>query len=334
MKSPVFAAVALMISLLSGCASEPATPDWINGNSAQYNSSQYLIGRGQAPTEEEAKDRARADVAKIFQLAVVVSSDDVQRFKTDVTGTAQYEAQASRSISTRTDQIVRGIRIAELWQDPVTKDFHVLAVLPRLQTAASLRQQISQLDDATANHVEQSRKNSDLFQKIASASLAVASQQERESLQKSLQIVDPTGRATDSKWNSAKLQSDLDELLKRVRISSQVTGDSVPGLSEVVAGALANAGFMIETGQHPDFVLRAGMVLDDLGVQSGWYWQRGVLEVSLSEAATGRVRGTKRWTVKSSAPDRNSSIKRALNQADNLLKKELGPTIIEMVSGH
>jgi len=334
MKSSVFAAFALMISLLSGCASEPATPEWITGNSVRYNSTQYLIGRGQAVTEEEAKDRARADVAKIFQVAVVVSSDDMQRSKTDVTGTAQYEAQASRSISTRTDQIVRGIRIAELWQDPVTKSFHVLAVLPRLQTAASLRQQISQIDDATGNHIEQSRNSSDLFLKIASASLALASEQERESLQKSLQIVDPTGRAAESKWNSAKLQSDLDELLKRVRIASQVTADSLPGLSEVVAGALANAGFMIETGQHPDFVLRAGMVLDDLGLQSGWYWQRGVLEVSLSEAATGRVRGTKRWAVKSSAPDRDSAVKRALSQADNLLKKELRPAIIDMVSGH
>jgi hypothetical protein len=334
MKLSAFAAIAFMLSLLSGCASKPTTPDWINGDSAQYNSAQYLIGRGQAATQEEAKDRARADVAKVFQVAVVANSADVQSSKSDSSGVAKYEQQATRSISTRTDQIIRGIQIPELWQDPTTKDYYALAVLPRLQAAASLRQQIDQLDEATADHIDQSRKSSDLFLKIAAASMAVETQREHESLQKSLQIVDPTGRGTESKWNSAKLQSDLDELLKRVRIAPKVTADSTPGLEEVVAGALANAGFMIETGQNPDFVLQARMVLDDLGLQAGWYWQRGVLEVNLSEAATGRVRGTKRWNVKSSAPDKATAAKRALNQADDILKQELRPAIIEMVNNH
>lgn len=328
-------AFALMLALLPGCASQPpAAPDWISGDSAQYKSAQYLIGRGQAVAQEEAKDRARADLSKIFQVAVAADSEDVQKFKAGPGGPGQYESQASRRITTHTSQIIRGIQIAELWQDPATKNFHALAVLPRLQTAASLRQQIGQLDEATGNHIEQSRKNSDLFLKIAAASQAVDSQQERESLQKSLQVVDPTGRGTESQWNNAKLKSDLDDLLKRVRIASQVAADSTPGFAEVVSGALAKAGFMIETGQNPDFVLLARMEMTDLGFQEGWYWQRGILEVTLSETGTGRVRGTRRWTVKSNAPDGESAFKRALNQADSVLKQELRAAIIDMASGH
>ncbi|MBI5626421.1 MAG: hypothetical protein HY935_04375, partial [Nitrosomonadales bacterium] len=122
----------------------------------------------------------------------------------------------------------------------------------------------------------------------------------------------------------------LDDLLKRVRIASQVAAGSTPGLAEVVSGALAKAGFMIETGQNPDFVLQARMELSDLGFQEGWYWQRGVLEITLSETATGRVRGTRRWTIKSNAPDRESTSKRALSQADSVLKQELRVAIIDM----
>jgi hypothetical protein len=335
MKLTAFAIFTLMLSLLPGCASrQPTQPDWIAGDSTQYKSAQYLIGRGQAATQEEAKDRARADIAKIFQVAVVASSDDVQKFKSAGAEAGQYETQSSRSITTSTEQIVHGIQIAELWQDPATKNYHVLAILPRLQAAASLRQQISQLDEATGNHIEQSRKSSELFLKIASAHQAMESEQERESLQKSLQIVDITGRAPESQWNSAKLKSDLDDLLKRVRIASKVAADSTPGFAEVVAGALANAGFMIETGQNPDFVLQARMELADLGFKEGWYWQRGVLEVTLSETATSRVRGTRRWTVKSNAPDRESAAKRALNQTDTILKQELRTAIIEMATSH
>lgn len=335
MKLSAFAIFTLMLSLLPGCASrQPAQPDWIAGDSANYKSSQYLIGRGQAATQEEAKDRARADLSKIFQVAVTADSEDVQKFKTSPAGPGEYESQASRHITTHTDQIIHGIQIAELWQDPATKNYHALAVLPRLQTASGLRQQISQLDEATGNHIEQSRKNSDLFLKIAAANNALGTQQERDTLQKSLQVVDITGRGLESQWNSAKLQSDLDELLKRVRIASQVTADSTPGLAEVVAGALAKAGFMIETGQNPDFVLQARMELADLGFKEGWYWQRGVLEVTLSETATSRVRGTRRWTVKSNAPDKESAAKRALNQADAVLKQELRTAIIDMATSH
>jgi len=330
----IFAAAAL---LLGGCATKPTQPDWIAGDSAKYKSSQYLIGRGQASTMEDAKDRARADLAKIFQVAVAVDSEDVQSFRSDSSvagGAGQYAGESSRRISTRTEQIIRGIQIAEIWQDPASKNQYVLAILPRLQAAAALRQQISQLDDATQGSVDQSKKNSDLFIKIAAASKAVESQLEREGLQKALQVVDITGRGVDSKYNSGRLKADMDDLLKRVRVAPKVLEGSTPGLDEVVAGALSQAGFMIDTGEKPDFLLKASLKLTDLGLKEGWYWQRGNLEISVSEAATGRVRGTQRWPIKGSATDRETAIRRALDEADAILKKELGATIIGMATSH
>ncbi len=321
----ILSAAALLA--LAGCASQPKTPDWVNGDSATYKSSQYLLGRGQASSQDDAKDRARADLAKIFQVAIDPSSEDVQQFTT--AGGGQYQGQSSRSISTRTEQIVSGIQIAEIWQDPTTRTYYALATLPRLQTAASLRQQIGQLDDATGNYINQSRNNTDLFLKIAAANNALATQRDRDALQKSLQVVDITGRGVEPQWNAAKLKADLDALLKRVRIATNVAPDSTPGTAEIVSGALAQAGFMIETGQNPDFTLQASMKLSEMS-RDGWIWQRGTLEISLTETANGRVRGTKRWDIKASATDHDTAVKRALNQADDILKKELGPTIVSM----
>ena len=143
--------------------------------------------------------------------------------------------------------------------------------------------------------------------------------------------MDPSGIGSEPEWDSTKLKTDLDELLQRVRLASQVPVDSPQGWAEIVDGALAKAGFMMATGQKPDFILQARMDLTDLGLQDGWYWQRGTLEITLSEAGSGRVRGTKRWPIKSSAQDRKSAIQRALNQADAVLKQELGSAIIAMV---
>lgn len=318
--------------LLGGCANkQPAAPDWVAGESAQYKAERYLVGRGESPDQEKAKDRARADIAKIFQVAVEAESEDVQRYRSDESG-SQYESQITQQLTTRTSQIVSGIQLVELWQDPSDKSYHALAVLPRQQAAAGLRQQISQLDADTDSHVERSRTHTDLFLKIAAADQAVKAQQERQSVQKMLQVVDITGRGTEPKWSIGKLEGDLDSLLKRVSITARVSPDSTPGLAEVLSGALAKAGFMAETGGEPVFVLTGRMKLDDLGMKDGWYWQRGVLEVNLTETANNRVRGTKRWNIKGNATDQAGAIKRALNQADMVLKQELRDVVIGIAS--
>jgi hypothetical protein len=180
--------------------------------------------------------------------------------------------------------------------------------------------------------VDQSKNNSDLFIKIAAASKAIDTQMEREGLQKALQVVDITGRGVESKYNSGRLKTDMDALLKRVRIASKVLEGSAAGFDEVVAGALSKAGFLIETGEKPDFVLKASLVLSDLGLKDGWYWQRGNLEISLSEAVSGRVRGTQRWPVKGNATDKATALRRALDEADVVLKRELGKSIVGMAT--
>jgi hypothetical protein len=330
MKLTNLATAGLTLLILAGCASQPTVPDWVAGDSAKYKSEQYLIGRGQAANQEDAKDRARADIAKVFQVAVVVDSDDVQRSKSDATGAMRLEQQASRQISTRTDKIISGIQIAEFWQDPANGSYHVLATLPRLQAAASLRQQIGELDAATRIHIEQSRKADDLFMKIAAASRAFEVQQERESLQKNLQVVDITGRGMEPQWSSAKLKSDMGELLKRVSIAPRVTTDSPAGLKEIVAGALAQSGFVLDTGDQPQFVVQANLNLADLGLKDGWYWQRGNLEITLIETSGNRIRGTRQWIIKGNAQNKDGSTRRAMDQTDTILKQELGTAIISM----
>jgi hypothetical protein len=330
MKLSTLTAFSLTLLFLSGCASQPTVPDWIAGDSAKYKNEQYLIGRGQAATQEEAKDRARADIAKVFQVAVVVNSDDVQRSKSDSTGAVQFEQQASRQVSTRSDKIISGIQIVELWQDPANGNYHVLAVLPRLQAAASLRQQIDELDATTRNQIEQSRKADDLFAKIAAATRAYEVQQEREALQKNLQVVDITGRGIEAQWSSAKLKSDAGELLKRVSIAPRVTADAPAGLKEIVAGALAQSGFLLDKGDQPAFVVQANLNLVDLGLKDGWYWQRGNLEITLIETEGNRIRGTRQWIIKGNAQNKEGAARRALDQADAILKQELGAAIIGM----
>ncbi len=322
--------VAAGVSLF-GCASAPSTPDWVNGKSAKYPDNQYLVGRGQASNQEDARNRARADLAKILEVGVSAKSSDVTSFSSGPEG-AKTESQVSRNIVTRTDQIVRGVQIPETWQDSQTKSFYVLAVLPRSQAAMGLRADIERLDAATQGYVQGARNAPDLLAQVASASRALDSQRERDAVQRTLQVIDVTGLGVAPQQNSGQLAADLNALLKRVRMKPQAPGSQE--LERMLSAALSEAGFVPEAGAAAPYVLFSSLQLDDLGVIDGWYWMRGTLEVQLTEAASGKVRGNKRWEIKTSSPQKATAQRRTLDEADATLKRELRPAILGFAVGN
>jgi LPP20 lipoprotein len=321
--------VAASVSL-GGCASVPTAPDWVTGKSAKYPDNRFLTGRGQADSLEDARNRARADLAKIFEVAVSAETNDVTRFATaaEAGGQSRTESQVTRNIVTRTDQIVRGIQIAEAWQDPQSKTHHALATLPRLQAAIGLRQDVERLDAATRGYVAQARSTQDVLAQLAAANRAYDAQRERDGVQRALQVVDVTGRGVEPEFNSGQLASDLDALLKRVRIKPQVAAGSQDALGRMLPAALSAAGFMPDADGSAPYVLVGSLQLDDLGLIEGWYWMRGTLEVHLAEAGSGKVRGNKRWEIKTSSAQKATAQRRALDEADALLKKELRSAIL------
>jgi hypothetical protein len=318
--------------LLFACASAPTTPDWVNGKSAKYPDAQYLVGRGQADTQEDARNRARADLAKILEVGVSAKSTDTTSFTSEAGG--KTESQVSRNVVTRTDQIVRGIQIPEVWQDPQTKSTYALAVLPRSQAAAGLRADIDRLDAATRGYVAQARGAPDLLAQIASASKALDSQRERDALQRTLQVIDITGQGVPPEQNSGQLAADLSALMKRMHMKPQATPGSQEGLERLLSAALSQSGFVPEAGEDAPYVLLGSLQLDDLGVVQGWYWMRGTLEVQLSEKASGKVRGNKRWEIKTSSQQKATAQRRAMDEVDATLKRELRPAIIGFAAGN
>ena len=318
--------------LLFGCASTPSTPDWVNGKSAKYPDNQYLVGRGQADTQEDARNRARADLAKILEVGVSAKSTDVTSFTSE--GGGKTESQVSRNVVTRTDQIVRGIQIPEIWQDPKSKSTYALAVLSRAQASAGLRADIDRLDSATRGYIAQARGAPDLLVQVASAAKAYDSQRERDAVQRTLQVVDVTGQGVPSEQNSGQLAADLSALLKRLHMKPQAAAGSQDGLERMLSAALSQAGFVPEAGADAPYVLLGSLQLDDLGLINGWYWMRGTLEVQLTETGSGKVRGNKRWEIKTSSPQKATAQRRTLDEVDATLKRELRPAILGFATGN
>jgi hypothetical protein len=305
-----------------------ATPSWVQGESAEYPESQYLVGRGVGATEEEAQNRARGDLATIFEVRVEVRTENT----TSVAQSGKSEQVnkfASQQVSAKTDKVISGINIAKIWRDPVTKDFHALAVLSRAQAATSLREELAKIDGEVQQQMDAANAAEDPLLKIGVLSRALDVSVKRDGFQASLKVVNPSGRGVDAPIPQATVQAKIDDALKHILIVPEVEEDAgAKEFSSILKGGLAAAGFLATRAGDAQFALVGKLTLNDLGRRANWNWMRATVEVSLVEKATGRVRGSQTWPVKASAQDAQTARTRALIEVEKLFKQELRSAII------
>ena len=66
------------IGLLFLAACAPPLPDWAGGVSEDYPAELYLLGVGAGPDRTMAEDRARAAIAKVFEVRIVSEDTSVE----------------------------------------------------------------------------------------------------------------------------------------------------------------------------------------------------------------------------------------------------------------
>jgi hypothetical protein len=304
MKKPLIIGMGIVL-VCAGCARQAARPDWVSGDSVQYPPSRYLLGRGQGDSQQVAADRARAELAKIFRVAISDETVDTEAVTTTVKDRKVQREQRADA----------------------------LAVLPRARTAQSLRQRIAERDQVTEQYVAQARDSEDHLNKAGAIARALDSQRERITLQQQLAIVEASVIATEPRRSVAQLQAQLEEVVRQTRIVTRTGDDAVGGLQETLAGALAHTGFAVVDNGQAHYMAFFSLALDDLGKREGWYWLKGTLELKLSEMPGERMRGVKRWGIKVSAQQPSVAQQRALDQVSAILQQDLRMTILGFASG-
>lgn len=316
--------LALLVLVLgAGCAAPPVAHDRLAAEARRYPAARYISGQGQGPTAGVARDRARADLAKVFEVAVRESSSDRLQWERDG-NSAGLQASIRRDISLQTSQVIAGMEIAGSWRDPEKGDYFALAVLDRQQAAARLRTEIAGFDAETARNIERARGETNLPEKVSAAYNALQAQLQRLHPQKMLRIVEPATAGTGARYDLAGLKSDFESLLDRWRIGVAVGRDDLGGLQGTLAGALANAGVRyVEAPTLGDYLLKAELDSEEFTSDDGWYWVRGTLNLSLVEVSSGAVVGSHRWPFKSSARQASGVAIRARARLDELLQHDL-----------
>ncbi len=326
--------IMLLLLLGAGCAGTQSPPDWLAAEPDAYPAERYLNGRGQGETAGLARDRARSDLAKVFEVAVRESSSDRLQWQQGKGDKDGLQTLISRDVQLQTSQVINGVQIARTWRAATGGDYYALAVLDRLQASNRLRARIDALDVETEVSIARARREESLPAKISAAYHAFSAQQQRRQPQKMLQIVDPTGSGLPAVYSLVALENDLETLLGRWRIALEVERDELGGGQGLLAGALANTGIGYRADRsEADYLLRASIESERLKTTDGWNWVRGILKVSLVETASGNHIGSYQWSYKSSARQAEMAEIRAFNQLADLLTQHFARVLIAFGDG-
>ena len=204
-------------------------------------------------------------------------------------------------------------------------------MLDRAQASNNIRGEINRLDREIAFTMSKAESRQDPLQQVADLQDAIVMQSERNSLQKTLKIIDLNGRGKPSGWSLAELTEQQDQALKSLSMKGVVLADPVGELDKVLQGAMANAGFA-HSSNDLSYTLSAAVETQEAMQAKGWYWLRGTLNLRLANA-DGTVLGNKSWPLKVSAVQQNQLNTRMLAEIDKKLKYELKDTVLGFATG-
>lgn len=325
--------MSLMLALAAGCVSsggkraDNERPDWVDGSSKDWPRSAWLTGVGVADDPATARDRARAELAKVFRVAVNETTTDVSSYSASDDGmgtTSTFVSDVQRDLSTRTDQVLEGVTLPETWTDP-TGRVYALAALNRAQAAMRLRQEISSLDAAAESMLQAARNSDDAFAKAKLAIGVVGNQRQRATAQSMLQAVDATGRGVPPRWPLGQLEADLETALSRITLRASGEGEWQP----ILAGKLAGAGFSV--ADDGPYAARLTVDVVEMPQQRGWHWRRAVAVLDIS-GPQGRSLGQHRWEFKESATDPGTAEFRLREAVGKKLDQESRSAILGIIS--
>jgi len=329
--------ISILLIITSCTNTKALQPDWVNGAAADYPGKKYLVGKGQDTRQDVARDKARADLAKVFEVTISEKSRDQITYTSKSDGKSKVikiSSETGRDIDTKTEQIISGIVISEIWQEPKSGQFHILATLDRFKAANNLRDQINQIDLATEQAIAYSKNSQETLKKIGFANQALQLQLERTAYQKHLKVVSHTGMGLSSTYNIQVLANDLNDLLQRIKINVVIESDPIGGLNAIVAGALSNSGFSHTTNNQSTYSLNCKLLLDSHQDNQGWYWQRGTLEISLLDPATKKSYGSQQWSIKASSQKKALAKKRVRDKINSILNNEIRQILIQFSSAN
>ena len=296
--------LGLMVSASTGCTwfTGKGKPGWVDGRSADYPSSQYLTGVGQADTRSNAEDQAYAAVARIFKAEVAAQARDWESYLVvENRGVSNTERRLTIDSVTKvsTDKVLENVRIVDVWYDSESRAYYALSVMNRPQAEASLMEKVAALDRTIDTDVTESRQAIDKLAKVRALRRAGRNLVLREVYNTDLRVIRSSGQGTPSTYQVNELSGELEQFLAtNLVLAVQVSGDHAEPVGRALAEGLIREGLHVTTKTEgekagsPELIVRGTVRLFPIEVRDPHFkYVRWCSDFEVVEPGTRRVVG-------------------------------------------
>ena len=313
---------------LSAC-SPAGKPAWISGKNDLYPPEAFLTGVGQDRERGRAEDRARTEIAKIFQVDILAretSSESHWMARSGKISGEHYQQAVQSELVATTGRALQGVRIAETWRDEKTGEWHALAVLDRFQAMRPLRQEVEEIDSRVSELVRRGDGEKQEFRRLAPYLQALKLLERRSPLASDLRILDPAGRVFTPPHSSAEVASRLDAAAAGIAVSIDLAEDYGGIVRGALMQTLTGLGLRV-VPQGEDLTIR-GLIGMEAYRQAPWEWRVATAQVEFLDG-----RGTVLDAVRATAREGAQSGERAETRARERLGEMLADLLIERLGG-
>lgn len=278
MRNPALILSGIFLLMFSACA--PKVPDWIAGHSPSYPEEAWLMGVGSAEKRQDAEDRARAAIARIFSVSIQStqsSSESVWLNRLATGERSSYEQQASSTLITNTSRILNGTRIAEVWEKQ-PREIYALAVLDRNQAAHPLRQELADIDLAINHDLTRAEKQTHAIERLSSYLRALQRYERRRQVAADLAILVPSGYVAAAPASAADVASRAEKAAADIRLNLKLVGDEKGIVEGAMIAALAKLGLVPRSNEAGDLLINADIRLEPYQGQGPLHWVMATVE--------------------------------------------------------
>ena len=333
----LFKWITFLVLLVPSLSAARDIPAWIEGEPERYPNNLYITASGAASDFELAKDRALANLSKIFEAhisEVSTAKSDTYVSLHNMKENVAKSQRLAQLVRVSTDKIIQGAQIAKLWKDDQLAIYYALAVLDRKQARNNIMDEITRIDDETIDTLNAVKYSNKPLQRIAMLNEVISEQTNRKSLNDMLKVINLHGRGYSSEWQISDLQRQLEHELSLLKISSVLAettdNDKLDKkLVDLLESSMANSGFPAVDGGDYQLVINLGV--QDIGLKQGWYWMRGKLSIKLVEVHD-KVRRQEEWLLKVSALEKDNTHSRLMTQVSKRLNSDLKTFVISAVT--
>ena len=306
--------------VLTACSSKQ--PDWVDKPNEEYPQKRYLSAVGEADNRSSADDRALANLAKVFEVAISDRSLDFSqaRVSADQSGSTVSNVQtASRYVTTEARQILEGAQLVESWQGEDGKTYS-LAVLEKAPATRRLREAVRGADRQIADRVNYaSQQAPNAVVALAALEQARKIETERSNLNRNLAVV--SGKGIKAPHDQASLEKMLRNALATLHFDAEA--DS-PELQQTLEAAIGRLGITLDS--NAPYRLFATLDTEPVQLKQGWYWLRGSTQLNLQYQ--GETLAKKRWPLKVSAVEQGMVEQRAKDK----LSEQMADYLYELIT--